>query len=78
MRTTYDIREDLLEQIKEYAAARSIRQSAAANLMIERGFKAEVPTKWKNGILIFAPGPEGYVSAEHVQGLIDEMESELP
>jgi hypothetical protein len=78
MRTTLDIRDDVLEQVKEYAAARSISRGAAASDMIERGLNAEVPTKWENGILIFSPGPEGAVTAEHVQKLIDQMESELP
>jgi len=77
MRTTLDIRDDLLEQVKEYAAARSISNSAAASDILERGLNAEVPTKWENGILIFSPGPGGAVTAEHVMKLKDEMEGEL-
>jgi hypothetical protein len=77
MRTTIDIRDDVLEKVKEYAAARSISQGAAVSEVLERGFNAEVPTKWENGILIFAPGRAGAVTAEHVMKLKDEMESEL-
>jgi hypothetical protein len=76
MRTTLDIRDDVLEKVKEYAVARSISNGAAASEILERGLNAEVPTKWENGILIFSPGPAGAVTAEHVMQLKDEMESE--
>jgi hypothetical protein len=36
-----------------------------------------VPTKWENGILIFAPGPAGAVTTEHVMKLKDDLEGEL-
>ena len=78
MRTTLEIDDDVLAEVKEYAAARSISNGAAATEIMARGLRAVVPTKWKNGILIFSPGPEGAVTAEHVQNLIDEMEGELP
>jgi hypothetical protein len=77
MRTTLDIRDDILEKVKEYAAARSISNGTAVSEVLERGFNAEVPTKWENGILIFSPGPAGAVTAEHVMNLKDDMEGEL-
>ena len=77
MRTTLDIRDDVLEKVKEYASARSISKGAAVSEVLERGFNAEVPTKWENGILVFSPGPAGAVTAEHVMRLKDKMESEL-
>ena len=77
MRTTLDIRADVLERVKEYAEARSISNGNAVSEILERGLDAEVPTKWENGILIFAPGPAGAVTAEHVMKLKDDMESEL-
>jgi hypothetical protein len=77
MRTTLDIRDEILERVKEYASARSITKGEAVSEMLERGFNAEVPTKWENGILVFSPGPAGAVTAEHVMKLKDEMESEL-
>jgi hypothetical protein len=77
MRTTLDIRDEILERVKEYASARSITKGEAVSEMLERGFNAEVPTKWENGILVFSPGPAGAVTAEHVMKLKDEMEGEL-
>jgi len=77
MRTTLEIQDEILERVKEYAAARSISNGAAASEILARGLDAEVPTIWENGIPIFAPGPEGAVTAEHVMKLKEEMESEL-
>jgi hypothetical protein len=77
MRTTLDIRDDVLARVKEYAEARSISNGNAVSEILARGLDAEVPTKWENGILIFAPGPAGAVTTEHVMKLKDEMESEL-
>ena len=77
MRTTWNVEDDVVQQVKEYARARSIPAGSAASELIRRGLFAGVPTKWENGILVFSPGPEGAVSAEHVMKLKDEMESEL-
>jgi len=79
MRTTLDIRDDVLEQVRDYAAARSISKGAAASEILERGLNAEVPTKWENGILIFSPGPGAeMITLEKALALKDAMESELP
>jgi hypothetical protein len=79
MRTTLDIRDDVMEKVKEYAAARSISKGAAVSDVLERGFNAEVPTKWENGILIFSPGPESeMITLEKTLAMKDAMESELP
>jgi hypothetical protein len=79
MRTTLDIREDVMERVKEYAATRSISNGAAASEILERGLNAEVPTKWENGILIFAPGPGAeIVTMKRALAIKDETENELP
>ena len=75
MRTTLDIRDDILARVKEYAAARSISYGAAASDILERGLNAEVPTKWENGILIFSPGPDSeMITLEHALRIEDESE----
>ncbi len=79
MRTTLDIKDEVLEKVKEYAAARSISQGAAVSEVLERGFNAEVPTKWENGILIFAPGPGAEkLTVEKALAIKDAIEEELP
>ncbi len=76
MRTTIDIRDEVLAEVKAYAAARSISNGAAASELIQRGLQAEIPTKWENGLLVFDPGPSGAITTEHVLRLKDEMEGE--
>jgi hypothetical protein len=79
MRTTLNISDEVFNQVKEYAAARSISKGAAASEILERGLKAEVPTKWENGILIFSPGPDSeMITLEKTLAMKDAMESELP
>ena len=79
MRTTLDIRDEVMEKVNQYAVARSISKGAAVSDVLERGFNAEVPTKWENGILIFSPGPESeMITLEKALALKDAMESELP
>jgi len=78
MRTTLDIRDEVLEKVKEYAVARSISRGKAVSDMLERGFNAPVPTRWENGLLVFDPGPDAEtVSLERTLQLEDEMEDEL-
>jgi hypothetical protein len=71
-----DLPEDVLDQVKKHAKARSISNGMAAADLIRRGLKAEVPTRWENGLLVFDPGPEGAVTAEHVMRLKDELEGQ--
>jgi hypothetical protein len=78
MRTTLDIKDEVLERVKEYAAARSISQGAAVSEVLERGFNAEIPTKWENGLLVFDPGPGAEtLTLERTIELEDEMEDDL-
>jgi hypothetical protein len=79
MRTTLDIRDDVLKRMKDYAAARSISYGEAATEIMEQGLNAEIPTKWKNGILVFAPGPGAErITLEKSLAMKDAMEDELP
>jgi hypothetical protein len=73
MRTTMDIRDEVLAEVKAYAAARSISNGAAASELIQRGLQAEILTKWENGLLVFDPGPSGAVNTEGVMRLKDDL-----
>jgi hypothetical protein len=78
LRTTVDIRDKVLEKVKEYAAARSVSMGTVISDVLERGFNAEVPTVWENGILVFDPGPGAeIVTMEHALAIKDAMEDEL-
>jgi len=76
MRTTVDIPEKVLDRVRNHANARSISQTAAVVELIERGLDAKIPIVWENGIPVFSPGPEGAVTMEHVQELIEQMDDE--
>ncbi len=78
MRTTLDIRDDVLERVKRYAAARSISQGTAVSDVLDRWFNAGPPTRWENGLLIFDPGPDAErITLERTLELEDALEDEL-
>jgi len=76
MRTTLEIDDLVLEQVRAYASARNINQGEAATLLLKRGLRAQVPTLWEHGIRVFDPGPDGSVTAEKVQDLIEALEGQ--
>lgn len=77
MRTTWNIEDDVLNEVKEYARARSIPAGEAASKLIQKGLSARVPTRWENGLLVFDPGPEAEViTLERTLELEDALEEE--
>jgi hypothetical protein len=77
MRTTLDLPEDVLAQLKKHAAKRALSNGKAAAELILRGLHSEVPTKRESGLLIFAPGPDSPVlTLERTLELEDQAESE--
>lgn len=74
MRTTLEIRDDLLGRVKDYAAARSISNGAAASEILERGLNARIGIRYEQGVAVFDV-PEGTPTAslEEIQRLIDEL-----
>jgi hypothetical protein len=78
LRTTIDIRDNVLDKVKEYAAARSVSMGTVVSDVLERGFNAELPTTWENGLLVFDPGPAAEtVTLERTLQLEDVMEEDL-
>lgn len=75
MRTTLDIRDDVLAQVKEYAAARSISLGEAASILLKRALKQPTPVRKDGHFFVFAPG-EGAeaVTLEHALRIEDESE----
>jgi hypothetical protein len=77
MRTTLDLPEDVLDEVKKHAARRSITNGKAAAELILRGLNSETPTKRESGLLIFAPGPGSPVlSLEKTLALEDQSEAD--
>ena len=78
MRTTIDIRNKVLERVKEYAAGRAVSRGQAVSDLLERSLNADLPTVWENGLLVFNPGTGSEtLTLERTLQLEDAMESEL-
>jgi hypothetical protein len=74
MRTTWNVEDDVVEDVKEYARARSIPAGQAASQLIRRGLRAGIGMRYENGFPVFdVPAGTPVVTKEHVQRLIDEL-----
>lgn len=75
MRTTLNLEDDVLEDVKRYAEERRIALGKAVSDLVRRGLNAPYPTRVVNGwhVAILPPdSPE--VTTEDVQRLQDELE----
>jgi hypothetical protein len=74
LRTTIDIKDQVLQRVKEYAAARSISNGAAANELLERGLNARLGIRYEEGVALFdVPEESPVVSLENTLRLEDEL-----
>ena len=74
MRTTLDIQDDVLAQMKEYAAARSMAAGAAASYLLNQALNRPLGTRMENGFEVFdVPGDSPVVTLEHTLRLEDEL-----
>ena len=74
MRTTLDINDQVLQRVKEYAAARSLSNGAAATEILERGLNARMGIRYENGVAVFdVPEEIPVVSLEDTLRLEDEL-----
>jgi len=75
MRTTFNISEDALEQVKEYASARSLSLGEAASVLVMRGSKQTIPVRKDGHFFVFSPGEDAEtVTLEHALKIEDESE----
>ena len=75
MRTTLNISEDALEQVKEYAAARFLSLGEATSLLVMRGSKQRTPVRKDGHFFVFSPGNDSeIVTLEHALKIEDESE----
>ncbi len=74
MRTTIDIKDQVLQRVKEYAEARSISNGAAATELLERGLNARLGIRYEEGVALFdVPEESPVVSLENTLRLEDEL-----
>jgi hypothetical protein len=75
MRTTLNLSEDALEQVKEYAAARSISLGEATSVLVIRGLKQRIPVRKDGYFFVFSPGEDAEtITLEHALKIEDESE----
>ena len=74
MRTTLNINDDVLEQVKQYAAARSMPAGEAASYLLNQALNKPLGTRFENGFEVFdVPDDSPIVTLEHTLRLEDEL-----
>jgi len=75
VRTTLSIDDEVLNQVKDYANARSISASKATSLLLQRALRESVPVRQEGEFFVFSPGPDApVVTLEHALRIEDESE----
>jgi len=74
MRTTWNVDDEIVEEVKQYAQARSIPAGEAASQLIRRGLRAGIGIRYEQGIPVFdAPEDSPIVTLEHTLRMEDEL-----
>lgn len=58
MRTTLNLEDEVLEQVKRYAEDRSLALGKAVSDLIRRGLETPTPTRVLNGVIVFDVLPD--------------------
>jgi hypothetical protein len=76
MRTTLNLEDDVLREVKRYADSRSVPLGKAVSDLVRRGLSTPVQTRVVNGIqVVVLPSDAASVSSEKVKRLLeDEVE----
>lgn len=73
MRTTLNLDDDVLEQVKQYADSRSVALGKAASDLIRRGLDSPLQTKAVNGVhVVLLPEGSPAVHTAHVKALLED------
>jgi hypothetical protein len=75
MRTTLNLDDDILAELKQYAESRSMALGKAASDLVRKGISNPTPTRTKNGIVVFdIPADSPRITSEHVKKLESDLE----
>jgi hypothetical protein len=75
MRTTISIDDEVLEQVRRYAAERSMPVGEAVTDLIRKAFRTPTPTRMVNGLCVFDLPPDSpRITNERVKELEAEEE----
>jgi len=74
MRTTLNIADEVLEQVREYAAARSMPTGEAASYLLNQALNKPLGTRIEGGFEVFdVPDDSPIVTLEQTLRLEDEL-----
>jgi hypothetical protein len=75
MRTTLNLSDDALRQVKQYAAERSLSVGEATSVLVKRALKQRTPVRKDGNFFVFSPGDDAeIVTLEHALAIEDESE----
>jgi hypothetical protein len=75
MRTTLSLDDDLIDQVKTYAATRDITVGKAVSELVRRGLNAPIRTRIVNGFHVMdLPAGSPAVTVEHIRKLEAELD----
>ena len=73
MRTTLNLDDDVLRQVKQYADGRSVALGRAVSDLVRRGLNTPVQTQVVNGIhVVVLPTNSEPVDTDHVKRLLED------
>ena len=73
MRTTLNLEEDVLEEVKRYADARSVSLGRAVSDLVRRGLSTPVQTRVIKGVhVVVLPPDSATVDSEKVRRLLED------
>jgi len=73
MRTTLNLEDDVLEDVKRYAEGRDLPLGKAVSDLVRRGLNAPVETRMVNGFCaVVLPEGTPKVTSEHVRRLLED------
>ena len=74
MRTTFNIEDSVLEQLKRYAAERAMPAGKAVSFLLKDALNRPLGTRIENGFEVFdVPQDSPIVTLEHTLKLEDEL-----
>jgi len=73
MRTTLNLDDDVLREVKEYADSRSVAMGKAVSELVRRGLNTPVETKIVNGFhVVVLPAGSPRIAESHVKRFIED------
>jgi hypothetical protein len=73
MRTTINLDDDVLREVKQYADSRSVALGKAVSELVRRGLKTPIETKIVNGFhVVVLPTGSAKVDETHIKRLLED------